>query len=567
MGLFASLRSWWPGRRAESRSIAGSESWITTPSLAGVVVTEETAPTFGAVYSCLLVLSSDVSAIPFQVVRREPSGGRSVDHDGLIHGLVCHSPDEQLSSMSWIGAKVWHLNTHGNAYSKILRDRRLRPAEVVLLDPRKVRPLRNRDGRIYYDVEGELVLAEDMIHVANVGFDGLVGKSPIRQCMETLGLGMAAEKFGAAYYGNGTNAKGILTTPNELDQVERDQLRKEIQDQHGGPYNAHRFMLLQGGLTFTPTTIPADEAQFIATRKFQLEECCRIFRVPPTKVQNLDRANFANLEEVNLDYYDSSLKPWARRFEVELTRKLFTRDERRTYAVEHDTSSLLKGRVLDQANADKLYREMGVSSADEIRALRNRGGPIEGGRAYLVPLNMAPLDKVAAASLETLKGAKAAAAPKPDPAAPVPPEDDPQGEAPAPKPEPDGRALDALRAVVAEVARRMARRESNIVRKVARRASLSGVLEGLDEFYLGEPATLAEAYGPALRAWSAVAGGEPIDPDRLASDLVAASRRDLLKAIEGPDTARRIVELADRWEADRPAFVLTHLTNPPEPRP
>ena len=551
MKLLQSIRSIFGPR--ESRSIAGSDTWLQPPSLAGVVVTEETATTFGAVYSCINVLASDISAVPFQVVRREPGGGRSIDLSHPNYNFIAHTPDEEMSALGWIGAKVWHCNTHGNAYSKIERDSRLRPAELVLLDPRKVRVCRSRAGKLYYDVNGEIVLKEDMIHVANVGFNGIEGKSPIRQNIETIGLGMGVEKFGASYFGNGINHKGIVTTENKMDQVERDDFRKQINEQHQSVYNAHRFLLLSGGAKFTPTTIPNEEAQFLGSRKFQLEEICRIFRVPPSKVMNLDRANFANLEEVNLDYYDSSLKPWIRRFEIEFLRKLFTREERRTYTVEHDVSSLLKGRVLDQANADKVYLESGVINRDEIRG-RKGLAPIEGGKTYLVPLNFAPLDKVASASIETLKGVKDAA-PAPPPVRslePPKPEATPALEGPATLAGMRRAMLDASRAVVLDAGRRMARREANILRKITRAEDLGGMCEALDSHYSAELGTLADALAPSLNLYSlATESGEPIDPLVFASRAIVAARAEIRACIEGPETRAKLSDLVDRWERDR----------------
>jgi hypothetical protein len=158
-------------------------------------------------------------------------------------------------------------------------------------------------------------------------------------------------------------------------------------------------------MKFQTTQIPAEDAQFLETRKFQLIEVCRMFRIPPTKLQDYEKSPYAMLEETNLDYYRSSLLPWFRRIETELNRKLFTREQRRIFAVEHDSTHVLKGRMVDQANVHKILREMGVLNADEIRAFHG-WGPIEGGKAYFVPLNQAPLDKVAAATIETLKGIK-----------------------------------------------------------------------------------------------------------------------------------------------------------------
>jgi HK97 family phage portal protein len=623
------------GPSPEARSVAGGDSWIVSPTLSGVIVNEDTVPTIGAYYAGVGVLCSDISSIPFQVMRREPDGSQVVDESHPVHELVYCEPDPgepEMSAMAWVASSVWHLNTLGNAYSRIRRDGYLRPTGLVLLDPRKVTPKRSSYGKLYYDVDGEKVLPQDILHVAAVGYDGIVGKSPITQSRETLGVTMAVEKFGASYFGNGINPSGIVEIPEELDELQTRAFRAGINREHQGPYSSNKFMLLQGGAKFTPTSLTNEDAQFLATRKFQLEEICRILRLPPTKLQNFDKASFSNIEEVNQDYYTSSLKPWLKRFQVEFNRKLFARSERKRWRVDHDVTEILKGRMVDQANVDKIYSEIGALNRDEIRAQHGRG-KIEGGSAYLVQLNQAPLDQVAKASLDQLKGVKPADDPKPeaqDPAiatdaeAPVAAPDDVQSAAlngaqiasmleivqqvatgalpvesakaltsasfptltpgqvdgifasldgfePTPAPAPaeppavDAEAsarsavLAAAGEIVADNARRVARREANAVRKVARRSEISGVIEGLDEFYAGEVAFLAEAYRPVLGLFAAIAPDADLDAEAFASDIVARSRSELLRAIEGDGTSRAIAGLADRWEAEKPAQVLELL--------
>jgi HK97 family phage portal protein len=553
----------------EARSVAGSDTWIVSPTLSGVYVNEDTVTTIGAYYAGVAVLAGDVSSIPFQVVKRQSDGSSAIDESNPIHELVSCDPDPdepEMSAMSWTSSKMWHLNTQGNAYSRIWRDGYHRPTGLELLDPTKVDVKRSKSGKLYYDVLSDKVLPADMLHVAAIGYDGIVGRSPIRQARETLGLTMAVEKFGASYFGNGINEGGMIEIADTLDEVETKAFRAGINRTHQGPYQAHKFLLLQGGAKFTPTSITNDDAQFLATRKFQLSEICRILRLSPTKLQDYDRASFTNLEETNQDHYGSSLKPWLKRFQAEFNRKLFTREERRIWRVEHDVSEMLKGRAADQAAVDKIYLDEGVLNRDEIRA-RHGWGKIKGGSTYLVPMNMAPLDKVAEASIETLKGVKPIA---PGPSAAVPADS-----VDAPVLDADGATVAGLRSavqaaageVLIETARRLSRRESNALRKVARKADLTGMIEGLDEFYRDEVAFLADAYRTSLALYASIDGECVPTADAFASDIVCRSRNDLLTAIEGPDTAKALAALADRWDAEKPAQILALATMKADPKP
>jgi HK97 family phage portal protein len=553
----------WLGQRfgLGQRHIAGSESWLPTPSLAGVIVDSETVTTLGSYYSGVYVLASDLAAIPFQVVKRSTGGVREVDFSHRYHDLVVHGPNEELDAVGFFQAIMWHLLTRGNAYIEIERDAYLRPVQLFLLDPYKVLPQRSTvDGRLYYLVEGEPRLAADILHIANVGSDGIVGVNPIAKCRETLGLSMGVEKFGASYFGNGIHQKGILTTAQKYDETAQKAMRKEINQEHQGPYNANKFMFLWNGLTFTPTTIPPEDAQFLATRAFQVEEICRILNLPPTKLQAWDKANFASLEEANSNYYQSSLLPWVRRIESQFNRKLFTREERKVWSIEHDTSASLRGRIIDQANADKILRDMGALNTDEIRAKRGLG-PVPGGQTYFVPLNFAPLDKVAAASIETLKGME----PKPKPVDPsAPPPDVPTDGIDVPVTVADGAIANAVRAVVLDSATRMVRREVNMLRNFTKRTNVNRsdfkhVLAHLDGHYSDDARKLAEALTPAMAAYSAVSK-RSIDLKACTGEISRRSQDEIRTIIEGPDSMANLARLADRWEAEKPAQIVAALT-------
>ena len=402
-----------PPAPAERRAIRGEETWLTGPTRSGSYVTPETAPTIACVYAAIIVLASDLGTMPFNVMKRSANGARSVDWKSDLQDLIYTGPNEEMSSQTHRECKMWHCLTRGNGYDRIHRDRFDAPARLELLDPTKVRPDRTAAGELFYRVAEEAVPASDIIHVRAPGYNGINGKSPIQQAQESFGLTEAVEAFGQAFFGNGISPGGTIEYPEDVDPEAVDQIRQDVSDRHQGADNAHKFLILANGGKFTPTSIPPEQAQFLLTRRFQLEEVCRIFRIPPSKLQSFDKPSYSMLEETNMDYYTSSLLPWITRFEKEWTRKLLTKEQRKVWTIEHDQTHLLKGRMTDQANVFKILRELGVLSSNQIAAFYG-WAPHDGGDAHLVQLNQAPLPALAKATLAELKGVKTDPKPAPD---------------------------------------------------------------------------------------------------------------------------------------------------------
>lgn len=394
-----------PAGAGESRAINGQETWIPRKTRSGSLITPHTAATIASAYAAIVVLSSDVGVIPFNVMRRGRTGGKAVDWSSPLQDLIFWSPDGRMSAQTWRECQMWHGLTWGNAYSRTREDGLAEVESYELLDPQLVQPAETKSGELYYRVGGEPVPAAQIIHVRAPGYNGVNGLSPVSQCRESLGLTEAVEGFGQNYFGNGIKPTGILTFDNDPDEEAIREIRRDIEARNAGFENAHKIMTLTGGARWTPTTIPLNDAQFLLTRGFQLEEVCRIFRVPATKLQSFEKASFASLEELNLDYYQSSLLPWLMRIEFELTLKSFSPKRRRSYWIEHDRASLLKGRMLDQAQVFKILRELGVMTSNEIAAHYGLA-PHEGGDAHLVQLNQGSEAAIGAASLADLKGVK-----------------------------------------------------------------------------------------------------------------------------------------------------------------
>jgi HK97 family phage portal protein len=401
-----------PAGAVELRSlVTGEELWMPAPSLAGVPVGPGTVTAFGAYYAGVYVISSDLASVPFVVTKKSPGGVRQIDDSFWLHDCVFHSPDGEMSAMGYIQAVGWHCLTRGNSFARILYDdsRMFRPVGFRLGDQGKWLARRTTDKArtVYYTYDGEPIHPKEVLHIAGVGGDGIIGVSPITHARELLGLAMATEKTAAAWYGNGIHPGGVLEIPEKFDEIKLQKYRAAIENVHVGPFNAYKHMILWNGAKFTPTTISAVDADFIAGRQMSIEDIARILNLAPSKLQKWDKVSFSTLEEVNTNHYDSCIYPWVRRITTEMNRKLLTRAERKTWEVVHDISQGRRGRLLDEANRDKIWQGMGVINANEIRA-RNGMAPIPGGDAYFIPLNTAPMDKIAGASISEIKGVKPA---------------------------------------------------------------------------------------------------------------------------------------------------------------
>jgi HK97 family phage portal protein len=377
-------------------------------SPSGIAVTEDNALTYAAVFSAVRVLAESESQLPFKVFRRAKINGRLGAEEAFDHRsyrLLHDEPNPENSSIDFRGMLMFALNLNGNGYAEIERDGAGRPKHLWPIEPVRVTP-RREGGRIVYSVSASsssirpspaTIAAEDMIHVPGPRMRGLKGLSPIGLHREAVALGLSLQAFGSSFFGNASFAGGWLKHPAQLSPEARKRLRESIEARHQGPRNAFRLGLLEEGLEFEANTINPDDAQFLESRRFQISEIARIFRVPPHMLADLERATFSNIEQMSLEFVVYSLSPWLVRIEQEMNRKLFSEGEKGTYYVKHNVAGLLRGEFKAQADALALGRNNGWLSADDIRSILdlNPIGADKGGDLYLVPLNMVPAELAA----------------------------------------------------------------------------------------------------------------------------------------------------------------------------
>lgn len=385
--------------RGERRSSALLDGLRGAPNLTRVNVNEKSALTLTAAYAAINVIATDVSCLPLKTYKRRKDGGRDEVTDHPASDLLKWSPNGESPAMRWRQANMGHALGWGNGYAEIERDGYGRPVGLHLIDPSTVEPKRRKsDRKLYYELADRTVLRPDQVlHLAMLGFDGLSGYSPVRMARQAIGLGLAAETFGAALFGNGSMARGFLKTPQKLSAEARQRLREQFESVHQGVYNAHRLAVLEQGLDWVQTSINPDDAQFLATRQFQVIEIARMYRIPPHKLGDFSQAGSAYnaLEESNLDYLGTTLMPWCEAYEGECNLKLLTAQERADgYYIEHVLLALLRGNMAARGDFYMKLIGLGVFTPNMIAQLENMNptGP-EGDRHYisvnLVPSNMA----------------------------------------------------------------------------------------------------------------------------------------------------------------------------------
>ena len=373
-------------------------------STSGKAVNERTAMQMTAVYACVRVLSEAVAGLPLHVYRYKEDGSREKALKHPLYRLLHDEPNPEMSSFNFRETLMGHLLLYGNAYAQIIRNGRGEVVGLYPLMPAKMTVDRDSGGNLYYlysrgsddapeaGESGQVYLPPDQVlHIPGLGYDGIVGYSPIAMAKNAVGLGIATEEYGAKFFANDASPSGILEHPGVLKNP--DKVRESWNKLFRGSVNSHQIAVLEEGLKYQPIGISPDQAQFLETRKFQLNEIARIFRVPPHMVGDLEKSSFSNIEQQSLEFVKYTLEPWLMRWEQAMGRRLFTESEKESYFIRFNVEGLLRGDYESRMNGYAVARQNGWMSANDIRELENLDRiPAElGGDLYLVNGSMTKL--------------------------------------------------------------------------------------------------------------------------------------------------------------------------------
>ena len=363
----------------------------------GKPVNETTAMQMTAVYSCVRILSEAVAGLPLNIYRYNDSGGKEKAFTHPLYRLLHDEPNPEMTSFAFRETLMSHLLIWGNAYAQVIRNARGEVVALYPLMPNKMTVDRDQSGRLFYvyqrgaedskalGSESRVILSPpDVLHIPGLGFDGLIGYSPIAMARNAIGLAIATEEYGAKFFANGAAPSGVLEHPGTLKDPQR--IRDSWNAAHQGSENSHKIAVLEEGLKYTPIGISPEQAQFLETRKFQINEIARIFRVPPHMLADLEKSSFSNIEQQSLEFVKYTLDPWVVRWEQSMCRVLLSESEKPGYFIKFNVDGLLRGDYASRMSGYATARQNGWMSANDIRELENldRIAPELGGDLYLI---------------------------------------------------------------------------------------------------------------------------------------------------------------------------------------
>jgi HK97 family phage portal protein len=577
-----------PVTQSQAMAVTGGHSHI--PS---INVNPDSARTYSAVYAADLVISQSLAATPIITYRRlEPRGKeRATDHP--IYRLLHDEPNAMHTAYMFKQTMQSWANRWGNAYAFIDRDQSETPTQLIPIHPAKI-VVSRQNAQLFYHVhvndEWRTVPSVDMLHISGLG-DGIIGDSPIRLMARTIGIGMAAEQYSEQFFSQGLNASGYFSHPNQLSDKARANLKRDINERNTGLENAHKYMLLEEGVKFERTSIPAQEAQLIEARRFQPQDIARAFRVPLHKINDMSGSTHSNIEQEALNFLTDTLQPWFVNWEQELSRKLVTEDEKDRIFVEYLREAHLQADKQSQAEYWKALREMGAITPNEIRE-QNNMNPYEGGDSFISPMNMQTIgndptqsrsnesDKLNEIDARLSQLTEKLETRENQPAQHTATTDHTQSE---------DRSIrqrvilsQTHHDIILDAANRLIRKESNAMRKAAEKTlaaeDVDGFIQRVSEFYTSfesdvrtAMSPIVSAYARSIQAMAAQEIGEDAELTErmrdfiqqylsgLAARHVGTSRQtlqNLARNADSPEAARELINSRlDEWENNRPTRI------------
>ena len=394
MGIFSGLfRS---RDKPQNRTTGSTYSFFFGSSSAGKRVNERSAMQMTAVYSCVRILSEAGAGLPLHLYRYTDDGSKEKAVGHPLYFVLHDEPNPEMTSFVFRETLMTHLLLWGNAYAQIIRNGKGEVVALYPLMPNRMTVNRDDKGQLYYEYQTSTDEAKttkggtvrlkptDILHVPGLGFDGLVGYSPIAMAKNAIGLAIAAEEYGSKFYANGAAPSGVLEHPGTLKDPSK--VRDSWNEAFGGSSNSHKVAVLEEGLKYTPISISPNEAQFLETRKFQINEIARIFRVPPHMVGDLEKSSFSNIEQQSLEFVKYTLEPWLVRWEQSMARVLISPNNKSQYFIKFNVDGLLRGDYASRMQGYATARQNGWMSANDIREKEDMNliPDEDGGNLYLV---------------------------------------------------------------------------------------------------------------------------------------------------------------------------------------
>ena len=364
-----------------------------TSIFSAINVGNDSAMTISAFYDGVNTISDDLAQLPISILKKENKIIQKVNHPA--ENLIANEPSNEMTSFTWRKRMIMRVLVNGNSITRIHRNENTgRIDRLEEIEPSQVHIFNHNSEQYYYLFDTrESVHNSDIIHIRNMATTGKMGKSVISYAAESMGVVLAAQKFGKQYFEASSNPTGVIEAENRISPTAKSALKDSWNHNYSGN-GPKGVALLDEGMKYKKISITPEEAQFIATRKFGVTEIARWLKIPPHKLKDLEKSAFSNIEQQNIDYVVSCLIPWVRQIEQELRKKLFTTSEKQNgYYVKINLNGLLRGDLKTRAQFYKDLFYIGAMSPNEVRELEDLN-PRDGGEEYFTPVNMQTVDQI-----------------------------------------------------------------------------------------------------------------------------------------------------------------------------
>jgi len=362
----------------------------------GIQLSTDGALAVAAVYACTRKLAEGVSTLPLILYQRVAKDGKKRATNHPLYPLLRYSPTPEISAWEFWDYIIQSAVLRGNAYARIIRNRRGVITKLIPYHPDRMEP-KVENGTLYYefsrnDGSKERIDLDQLFRVRGpLSKDGVTGLNIVEQLCEVFGHARALDDYSSKMFSKGARLSGVLQYPRRFaDRSVQERLVESWNRMISGPDNAYKVAILEDGMTFQQISMTAEDAQLLEARKFSVEEICRVFGVPPHKIGHLDKATFSNIEHQDLEWVRDSIRPWLIRIEQSIYRDLFTEEEKRSDKLfaEFLVDGLLRGDTATRNQSYATGRQWGWLSINDIRRLENMNPIAKGGDDYLMPVNM-----------------------------------------------------------------------------------------------------------------------------------------------------------------------------------
>lgn len=361
---------------------------------AGMPVGPYLAENLSAVFACVQCIAETLACLKLNVYRKE-GDGKALSSGHPVALLFSRAPNTLQTPVEFLEMMTGHVLLRGNAYAEIERDARGAPVALWPLHPDTVSVLRfSRSRGIVYDVTDPAggtrrLLSDEIFHLKDRSDDGIVGKSRLQRARETFGIALSTEKHASSVFLNSASLSGVLSHPDNIGVEGAQRLAADFKRTYQGADRAGEIAILEEGMKWQAISVSPEATELLASRQFSIEQIARIYRVPPPVIGDLSHGTYSNVTELGKWFHQHTLVPWLTRWESTVQRSLFSDEGRRTYEVEFDADMLTRANMLERYQSYRIAREIGLNSANELRAYENLNPRTDpGGDEFLSPMNM-----------------------------------------------------------------------------------------------------------------------------------------------------------------------------------